>query len=258
MLTFTTISPITNSLFPTCLCRAHWPLPTHKQTHTHTHTHSLCHSPNPQSLPVSRSWSDTENFYSNDRSILTLSPMEATHCWLPGPLTATLRARPWSITTLHPPSPHHYFINLHELQVSALSAGFGEELWDQRMRLCAAGYIVLHTSESILSRKAVKDVSWELQCGRKWNMNCRASQCGVSPTSVELLYGTILSASEQQQFIKRIILVLCTLLKATQRCVSSQCLHSEISPATQAHMKLFFFHFHSVATFFMRLLKWPL
>ncbi|XP_058493971.1 phospholipid-transporting ATPase IF isoform X1 [Solea solea] len=27
-----------------------------------------------------RSWSDTENFYSNDRSILTLSPIEATHC----------------------------------------------------------------------------------------------------------------------------------------------------------------------------------
>ncbi|XP_069009135.1 phospholipid-transporting ATPase IF isoform X2 [Embiotoca jacksoni] len=27
-----------------------------------------------------RSWSDTENFYSNDRSILTLSPIEASHC----------------------------------------------------------------------------------------------------------------------------------------------------------------------------------
>ncbi|XP_008336448.1 probable phospholipid-transporting ATPase IF [Cynoglossus semilaevis] len=27
-----------------------------------------------------RSWNDMENFYSNDRSILTLSPMEATHC----------------------------------------------------------------------------------------------------------------------------------------------------------------------------------
>ncbi|KAF0041809.1 hypothetical protein F2P81_005341 [Scophthalmus maximus] len=27
-----------------------------------------------------RSWSDSENFYSNDRSILTLSPIEATHC----------------------------------------------------------------------------------------------------------------------------------------------------------------------------------
>ncbi|KAG7239949.1 hypothetical protein INR49_028144 [Caranx melampygus] len=26
------------------------------------------------------SWSDTDNFYSNDRSILTLSPIEATHC----------------------------------------------------------------------------------------------------------------------------------------------------------------------------------
>uniref|UniRef100_A0A7N8YGE2 Phospholipid-transporting ATPase n=1 Tax=Mastacembelus armatus TaxID=205130 RepID=A0A7N8YGE2_9TELE len=38
-------------------------------------------SPNPQSLlPVFRSWSDTETFYSNDRSILTLSPIEATHC----------------------------------------------------------------------------------------------------------------------------------------------------------------------------------
>uniref|UniRef100_A0A665V7M6 Phospholipid-transporting ATPase n=1 Tax=Echeneis naucrates TaxID=173247 RepID=A0A665V7M6_ECHNA len=36
-------------------------------------------SPNPQ-LPVSRSWNDTDYFYSNDRSILTLSPIEATHC----------------------------------------------------------------------------------------------------------------------------------------------------------------------------------
>ncbi|KAK0153593.1 putative phospholipid-transporting ATPase IF [Merluccius polli] len=27
-----------------------------------------------------RSWSNAENFYSNDRSILTLSPMEASHC----------------------------------------------------------------------------------------------------------------------------------------------------------------------------------
>ncbi|XP_068599982.1 phospholipid-transporting ATPase IF [Brachionichthys hirsutus] len=27
-----------------------------------------------------RTWSDSENFYSNDRSILTLSPIEATHC----------------------------------------------------------------------------------------------------------------------------------------------------------------------------------
>ncbi|KAM8744890.1 phospholipid-transporting ATPase IF isoform 1-T1 [Acanthopagrus schlegelii] len=37
---------------------------------------SHCHS----SSRSNRSWSDTENFYSNDRSILTLSPIEATHC----------------------------------------------------------------------------------------------------------------------------------------------------------------------------------
>ncbi|XP_028260688.1 probable phospholipid-transporting ATPase IF isoform X3 [Parambassis ranga] len=35
-----------------------------------------CHA----SSRSNRSWSDTENFYSNDRSILTLSPIEATHC----------------------------------------------------------------------------------------------------------------------------------------------------------------------------------
>uniref|UniRef100_A0A674P1T9 P-type ATPase C-terminal domain-containing protein n=4 Tax=Takifugu TaxID=31032 RepID=A0A674P1T9_TAKRU len=35
-----------------------------------------CHA----SSRSNRSWSDTETFYSNDRSILTLSPIEATHC----------------------------------------------------------------------------------------------------------------------------------------------------------------------------------
>ncbi|CAB1452996.1 unnamed protein product [Pleuronectes platessa] len=34
----------------------------------------------PTSSSNNRSWGDTENFYSNDRSILTLSPIEASHC----------------------------------------------------------------------------------------------------------------------------------------------------------------------------------
>ncbi|XP_007544966.1 PREDICTED: probable phospholipid-transporting ATPase IF [Poecilia mexicana] len=35
-----------------------------------------CHT----SSRSNRSWSDTENFYSNDRTILTLSPIEASRC----------------------------------------------------------------------------------------------------------------------------------------------------------------------------------
>lgn len=90
MIITNTITAITNShssvlhssLLPPSIDDYHKPvLASDSRLKLHTHTHTLRQPPNPQSLlPVFRSWSDTDNFYSNDRSILTLSPIEATHC----------------------------------------------------------------------------------------------------------------------------------------------------------------------------------
>lgn len=87
-------------------------LPPLNHRHFITETPPPPQPPNPQSLlPVFRSWSDTENFYSNDRSILTLSPIEATHCWIPGQLTVT-RTEPGKAATSamshnhNPEAPH--------------------------------------------------------------------------------------------------------------------------------------------------------
>lgn len=89
-----TISPITNpSLLPV----------TGEPPHNYLHTHIHCASNHQSLLPVFRSWSDTENFYTSDRSILTLSPIEVTHCWLPGPLT--VKHRRATMNCNHPPRP---------------------------------------------------------------------------------------------------------------------------------------------------------
>lgn len=78
-------------LHPLRFFRAQWLVISHLTAQlrcsSHARAHARTHTLTQSLLPVFRSWSDTENFYSNDRSILTLSPIETAHCWLPGPPT---------------------------------------------------------------------------------------------------------------------------------------------------------------------------
>lgn len=89
-------------------------------------------------------------------------------------------------------------------------------------------------------------------------MICGASQCGVSQTSVELPprndpVGIRAAAVHKTHHINTLHLV-----ESQSKVCRLTAPHSEISPAARALMQLFSFHFHSVATFFTRLVKWPL
>lgn len=158
-----TISPMTNpSLLPV----------TGEPPHNYPHIHIHC-APNHQSLlPVFRSWSDTENLYASDRSILTLSPIEVTHCWLPGLLT--VKHRRATMNCNHPPN---HFINL---SVSSAGGRWSCPVaWNQRTLLSATGHFTLKTW---FLKKTESKIS------SLWSKsNCLSSQLVMKQTSVELL-----------------------------------------------------------------------
>lgn len=122
----------------------------------------------------------------------------------------------------------------------------------QRGRLLYPSPICFPPSESILSRNVVKDVRWQLHQGRKWNMNCGASQHGMKPTSVELLLWKDPVNIRAGTFSRFLLLAGCPqilykYLKTPDLnpvpFKSSQVLPSAISPGTWTVMQLLIIHF---------------